>query len=62
MEGIGASRKIFEYMNRQPEISYNGAVQKPIEGQVDFANVTFSYPTRPGQNVLKVSCLVLVNI
>jgi ABC-type multidrug transport system fused ATPase/permease subunit len=54
MEGVGASRKIFEYMNRQPEISYDGAIQKSIDGQIDFVDVSFSYPTRPTQQILKV--------
>jgi ABC-type multidrug transport system fused ATPase/permease subunit len=54
MEGVGASRKIFEYMRRQPEISYNGAEQKSVDGQVDLVDVSFSYPSRPGQNILKV--------
>lgn len=57
MEGVGASRKIFEYMHRKPEIAYNGAVKKPIEGQVDFVDVTFSYPNRPNRDILKVCFL-----
>lgn len=55
MEGVGSSRKIFEYMNRQPDISYNGTVQDPINGQVDFLDVSFSYPTRPGKSILNVN-------
>lgn len=57
MEGVGASRKIFEYMHKKPEISYNGAEKKSIEGHVDLVDVTFSYPNRQHRNVLKVRSL-----
>ncbi|KAI6190557.1 ATP-binding cassette sub-family B member 9 [Aphelenchoides bicaudatus] len=54
MEGVGSSRKIFEYMHREPEIKINNKGEhKNIEGQVDFVDVSFSYPSRPGQNILK---------
>lgn len=59
MEGVGASRKIFEYMHRKPEISYNGMLKKPVEGQIDFTDVTFSYPNRSNRSVLKVGTIRL---
>jgi ATP-binding cassette subfamily B (MDR/TAP) protein 9 len=57
MESVGASRKVFEYLYRQPRISYDG-ILKPaiIEGKVAFNDITFSYPTRASTIVLnKVS-------
>lgn len=56
MDAIGASRKVFEYMNRKPLIEYNG-ITKPIhvKGEIGFKNVTFSYPVRPDVKVLNVS-------
>jgi hypothetical protein len=53
-EGVGASRKIFEYIQREPEIKYDGVVEKKIDGRVEFDGVTFAYPTR-ANNVLVVS-------
>ncbi|CAD5210027.1 unnamed protein product [Bursaphelenchus okinawaensis] len=53
MESVGASRKVFEYMHKEPEIAYNGTIQKPVEGSIKFEDVSFSYPTRPNSEVLK---------
>lgn len=55
MESVGASRKVFEYLYRQPRISYDG-ILKPaiIEGKVAFNDITFSYPTRASTIVLNV--------
>ncbi|CAD5210025.1 unnamed protein product [Bursaphelenchus okinawaensis] len=53
MESVGASRKVFEYMHKDPEIPYDGTVEKPVEGQIKFENVNFAYPTRPNSEVLK---------
>ncbi|KAI6227749.1 Haf ABC transporter 4 [Aphelenchoides fujianensis] len=53
MEGIGASRKIFEFMRREPAIKYDGTQKGEVEGRIDFDGVTFAYPTRPNYDVLK---------
>lgn len=55
MESVGASRKVFEYMNREPAIKYEGQVETPIKGEVQFESVSFAYPTRASTEVLKVS-------
>lgn len=56
MESIGASRKVFEYIQREPRIAYDGT-QKPSQtnGKINFDSVTFSYPSRAGTTVLDVS-------
>ena len=55
MESVGASRKVFEYMNREPTITYNGLIKPAaIEGNVSFNDVSFAYPTRPSTIVLNV--------
>ncbi|VDK55168.1 unnamed protein product, partial [Cylicostephanus goldi] len=53
MECVGASRKVFEYMLRDPEIANDGKREPPLEGQIKFENVYFTYPSRPNNIVLK---------
>uniref|UniRef100_A0A914Z044 ATP-binding cassette sub-family B member 9 n=1 Tax=Panagrolaimus superbus TaxID=310955 RepID=A0A914Z044_9BILA len=53
MESVGASRKVFEYLYRQPKITYNGMLKPTaIEGKVAFNDIVFSYPTRASTLVL----------
>jgi len=56
MQAIGASEKVFEYIDRKPEISLDSGTLAPgrICGQIEFRNVRFSYPGRPDAVVLKV--------
>jgi len=60
MQAVGASRKVFELIDRKPSILNDGQVTKKaglLEGRVEFKNVNFSYPTRPNVKVLKVGAL-----
>ncbi|GMR48220.1 hypothetical protein PMAYCL1PPCAC_18415, partial [Pristionchus mayeri] len=50
---IGASRKVFEYMNRTPKIPNDGEVQPPVQGEIKMETVSFTYPSRPKNAVLK---------
>jgi ATP-binding cassette subfamily B (MDR/TAP) protein 9 len=59
MESVGASRKVFEYINRKPTIKYEGTIETPIRGEVQFDNVCFSYPTRSTTEVLKVRTYIM---
>ncbi|KAL7840105.1 hypothetical protein AOLI_G00254280 [Acnodon oligacanthus] len=59
-KAIGASQKIFEYVDRKPDIPPEGSLApEKLEGHVRFNNITFAYPTRPEQNVLKSVSLEL---
>jgi ABC-type multidrug transport system fused ATPase/permease subunit len=55
MRGIGAGTRIFELLDRTPAIQPGeGAVLLPgRSGPLRFENITFSYPTRSGVNVLE---------
>ena len=46
--------KLFEYMDRQPKIVNNGQ-EKPMtfQGCIQFKNVSFSFPNRRDDKVLK---------
>jgi len=61
MRSVGASRKIFKYLHRVPKIDINtpGLITTPIAraegsggGEIEFRDVSFSYPTRPNTEVL----------
>uniref|UniRef100_A0A1I8AQE6 ABC-type antigen peptide transporter n=1 Tax=Steinernema glaseri TaxID=37863 RepID=A0A1I8AQE6_9BILA len=54
MQSVGASRKVFEYIDRTPDISTDGE-HKPerVVGKIEFRNVHFSYPTRPDLPILR---------
>jgi len=54
MKASGASVKLFEYIDRIPKILNNGS-EKPIyfQGRIEFKNVSFSFPNRKDNQVLK---------
>ncbi|XP_023657242.2 antigen peptide transporter 1 isoform X1 [Paramormyrops kingsleyae] len=53
-KAIGASEKIFEYMDRQPQAPPEGSLApKTLQGNLEIRNVTFAYPRRPDTAVLK---------
>ncbi len=54
MKASGASVKLFEYMDRIPKI-VNYGIEKPkdFQGRIEFKNVTFSFPNRKNDKVLK---------
>lgn len=54
MQAIGASEKVFEYIDRKPQIPTSGYLAPDkLEGKLEFQNVTFSYPSRPNCKVLE---------
>eukprot|EP00057_Strongylocentrotus_purpuratus_P009686 XP_011664160.1 PREDICTED: ATP-binding cassette sub-family B member 9 [Strongylocentrotus purpuratus] len=54
IRAAGASRKVFQLIDRKPTIMNEGRVApRQFEGQLEFKNVTFAYPTRPSIPVLK---------
>ncbi|MGH0167489.1 UNVERIFIED_CONTAM: hypothetical protein FKN15_062604 [Acipenser sinensis] len=54
MQGVGAAEKVFEFIDRKPQLSSDGTLAPDtLKGLVEFKNVTFSYPTRPETQVLK---------
>lgn len=58
MKALGASERVFELIDRIPEIKHEGGiiVDQP-QGRIEFKNVYFNYPSRPDVKVL--SCLNL---
>ncbi|XP_065142843.1 antigen peptide transporter 2a [Paramisgurnus dabryanus] len=54
LNSVSAAGKVFEYLDRKPEVSADGNLQPSIlKGHVSFKDLIFSYPKRPDHNVLK---------
>uniref|UniRef100_A0A1I7T770 ABC transporter domain-containing protein n=1 Tax=Caenorhabditis tropicalis TaxID=1561998 RepID=A0A1I7T770_9PELO len=53
MEAVGASRKVFNLMNRKPQFELDGVKKPHVNGNITFSHVGFTYPTRPNNPVLK---------
>ncbi|KAJ8926034.1 hypothetical protein NQ315_009889 [Exocentrus adspersus] len=55
VRGVAAGARVFQYINLEPSMPLKGGVSIDwhVEGNIDFKNVTFAYPTRPQQNVLE---------
>ncbi|KAI3418881.1 hypothetical protein GPALN_007979 [Globodera pallida] len=57
MQAVGASRKVFELIDRQPLVQNDGRIapdgrNAKMEGRIEFRKVRFNYPTRPNVPVL----------
>ncbi|TKR97011.1 hypothetical protein L596_010942 [Steinernema carpocapsae] len=51
MQAVGASRKVFDFIDRKPLVSNDGRIGPDgrvtkLEGRIEFRNVKFSYPIR----------------
>ncbi|CAF0983031.1 unnamed protein product [Rotaria sp. Silwood1] len=54
MKASGASVKLFEYIDRKPNIVNNGTEKSNhFQGRIEFKNVSFSFPNRKTDKVLK---------
>ncbi|XP_066289459.1 ABC-type oligopeptide transporter ABCB9-like [Branchiostoma lanceolatum] len=54
MQAVGASEKVFEYIDRKPEVQNNGLLAPDkLEGHIEFKDVSFAYPARKDIPVLK---------
>lgn len=54
MQGAGAASRLFELTDYVPEIRPTlGKTYLPGKGEIEFKNVSFSYPTRPQNQIFK---------
>ena len=54
IEAVGASKIVMAYIDREPRISNNGLLSPDsIDGEIEFKNVSFAYPSREDIPVLK---------
>uniref|UniRef100_A0A665X3G6 Mitochondrial potassium channel ATP-binding subunit n=1 Tax=Echeneis naucrates TaxID=173247 RepID=A0A665X3G6_ECHNA len=62
VRGISSGARVFEYLTLEPTIPLTGGGRIPYHsliGRVDFMNISFSYPTRPGHEILNKFNLTL---
>lgn len=62
IRGLTAGSRVFEYLQLQPHVDLIRGYEIPAErlsGEIRFDNVSFAYPTRPDQLVLKDFSLTL---
>jgi ATP-binding cassette subfamily B protein len=52
-KAIGASARVFELLDRVPELQTEGATLPSVRGEVSLRDVVFSYPSRPDALVLR---------
>ncbi|CAM6034214.1 unnamed protein product [Sphagnum compactum] len=55
MQAIGASEKVFQLLDLPPskQLSLHGIKLPEVQGHIQFADITFQYPTRPQAYVLR---------
>lgn len=56
LNSVGAAGKVFEYLDREPQVSTNGKLAPDqLTGHVSFRHLNFAYPKCPNKTVLQVS-------
>ncbi|VDO23444.1 unnamed protein product [Heligmosomoides polygyrus] len=54
MQAVGASRKVFEFIDREPKVKNHGTyAPEKLVGRIEFKNVKFSYPIRPDLPIME---------
>ncbi|KAM9006554.1 antigen peptide transporter 2 isoform X2 [Sarcophilus harrisii] len=53
MSNVGAAEKVFRYLDREPRLAPPGTLAPPLQGLVEFKDVSFAYPTHPTKPVLQ---------
>ncbi|KAF8693882.1 ABC transporter, partial [Rhizoctonia solani] len=56
MKGLGASERVFQLLQRVPQIRGDSGTKFDISrdyGNIEFKNVSFAYPSRPGAEILR---------
>ncbi|CAO4362472.1 unnamed protein product [Caenorhabditis nigoni] len=54
MRVVGASRKVFEFIDRPPRVENTGTyAPDSMTGKIEFRHVAFSYPIRPDLPIME---------
>ncbi|KAG7219336.1 hypothetical protein INR49_003454 [Caranx melampygus] len=55
LNSVGAAGKVFEYLDRKPQVGTDGKLKPDqLTGHVNFHRLNFSYPSKPNKTVLQV--------
>ena len=63
MKGTSAGARVFEFTDLRPSIPLHGGLRIPIadlRGEIELKGVTFAYPSRAEQLVLKELDLIIL--
>jgi ABC-type multidrug transport system fused ATPase/permease subunit len=52
-KAIGATERVFDLIDEEPEVIEEKSTPQPIHGKLSFKDLKFAYPTRPELTVLK---------
>lgn len=62
LNSVGAAGKVFEYLDRKPQVSTDGKLKPDqLTGHVSFRGLNFAYPSCPNKTVLQVKSEVQVD-
>ncbi|XP_039977560.1 antigen peptide transporter 2a [Xiphias gladius] len=54
LNSVGAAGKVFEYLDRKPQVSTDGKLKPDrLAGHVSFQRLSFAYPANPSKTVLQ---------
>ncbi|KAI3358843.1 hypothetical protein L3Q82_015241, partial [Scortum barcoo] len=54
LNSVGAAGKVFEYLDRKPQVSTEGELKpEKLMGHISFHRLNFSYPSNPNKTVLQ---------
>jgi ABC-type multidrug transport system fused ATPase/permease subunit len=59
MKVLGSSERVFEILDREPELKNTSTIIDQPIGKIEFRNVIFSYPTRVDNNILNDFSLII---
>ncbi|XP_056154130.1 antigen peptide transporter 2a [Lampris incognitus] len=60
LNSVGAASKVFEYIDREPQVGFDGTLApESMTGRITFHRLTFAYPSNPSNAVLKDFSLAL---
>ena len=52
--GLGASTRLWQLVDRQPQLPFTGGLRPDaVRGELALSGVTFAYPSRPDDAVLR---------
>lgn len=55
LNSVGAAGKVFEYLDRKPQVSTEGTLKPDrLTGHISFRDLSFAYPAYPEKTVLQV--------
>lgn len=63
LNSVGAAGKVFEYLDRKPQVDTDGKLKPDqLTGHVHFHSLNFAYPSNPNKMVLQVRAQCQVDL